>query len=95
MRNGNLTHLNQTLNYQMTFYPTYEEWKQFLIHFAIVSCETFYPTYEEWKPEVIVNTLREHRLFILPMRNGNTGHNVCTIGKYTTFYPTYEEWKLY
>ncbi len=34
--------------------------------------ESFYPTYEEWKPDTTFATTSIVKLFILPMRNGNS-----------------------
>ncbi|KUK15040.1 MAG: hypothetical protein XD53_1536 [Petrotoga mobilis] len=53
MRNGNGLTWRGVYGNILTFYPTYEEWKQkfhFIFSFASF---TFYPTYEEWKPRTM------------------------------------------
>ena len=72
MRNGNLLFLQ--LWEQVLYagsYPTYEEWK--LIKYPdtgfVDPCS--YPTYEEWKHQPYPIQHNQHKVLILPMRNGN------------------------
>ena len=53
MRNGNEIPWHICGEEELTFYPTYEEWKQILDIFGLNDIETFYPTYEEWKHMIV------------------------------------------
>ena len=53
-------------------YPTYEEWKLWLIFSKQSSKQSSYPTYEEWKQSQFHTQPNQmNRVLILPMRNGN------------------------
>jgi len=54
-------------------YPTYEEWKLWILCQILVISQSSYPTYEEWKPSLLllVTFLCCFSVLILPMRNGN------------------------
>ena len=47
--------LNSILN--LTFYPTYKEWKRKTTTFFHPSFFTFYPTYKEWKRSSIFSII--------------------------------------
>jgi len=49
MRNGNQEGNMSPMSAILTFYPTYEEWKQELEEEIDFEKQAFYPTYEEWK----------------------------------------------
>ena len=55
-----------------TFYPTYEEWKLGKVDSQVELVDAFYPTYEEWKHKPSGVSFITFKLFILPMRNGNS-----------------------
>ena len=93
MRNGNFSlFLFASISFTSS-YPTYEEWKRFIL--ASVRQEKYcsYPTYEEWKLETATVSYNFWSVLILPMRNGNK--SLATSFLLWTFrsYPTYEEWK--
>ena len=47
--------------------------------------KTFYPTYEEWKHWWRSWRINRMRLFILPMRNGNSASSIVSLSKVTNF----------
>ena len=55
MRNGNKKKLLKLKRKNLTFYPTYEEWKQEFLYRNLYQEIPFYPTYEEWKPVSTAN----------------------------------------
>ena len=46
---------------------------------------SFYPTYKEWKPFIILSTIVDIGLFILPIRNGNVQSAENTRCRYKLF----------
>ena len=54
------------------FYLTYEEWKHWKIRIYRSHRGRFYLTYEEWKQDIHGRSMGWHKVFTLPMRNGNT-----------------------
>ena len=75
-------------------YPTYEEWKQYIIKDGkAIRVDSSYPTYEEWKLVCLKSKFSYASCSYPTYEEWKLATFIFRCLRYFRSYPTYEEWK--